>query len=233
MAQKFSLYRDLTVEENLAFYGGMYGLTGARAVERRRATLARTGLEAHATELTGALSGAVAQRVSLAVALLHEPEILFLDEPTSGVDPLTRRMFWDLIRSLSAEGVTVLVTTHFMDEAEFCGRIGFITDGRLIALDTPGNLRKLAVPDAVFEVAAEAPAAARTAAEVLPGVRATSYFGSRLHLFCDPGRFPEGAALATALRAAGVKVHSVERVRPTLEDAFLRLARPMPGGRPS
>ncbi len=141
MSQKFSLYKDLTVTENIAFFGGIYGLAGDRLRKRTgdvTAMASLTGLENH---ITGTLSGALQQRLALGCAILHEPPLLFLDEPTSGVDPVSRRAFWDQIQKMAATGITVLITTHFMDEAEFCGRIGFINAGRLIALDTPTGIK--------------------------------------------------------------------------------------------
>jgi len=141
MSQKFSLYKDLTVAENIAFFGGIYGLRGEPLRERTEAVTAMAGLAGLGGHITGTLSGALQQRLALGCAVLHEPPILFLDEPTSGVDPVSRRTFWDLIHEMSSRGITVLITTHFMDEAEFCGRIGFINSGRLIALDTPTGIK--------------------------------------------------------------------------------------------
>jgi ABC-2 type transport system ATP-binding protein len=141
MSQKFSLYKDLTVSENIAFFGGIYGLEGERLRKRTGDVTAMAGLTGLGTHITRTLSGALQQRLALGCAVLHEPPILFLDEPTSGVDPVSRRTFWDLIHEMAANGITVLITTHFMDEAEFCGRIGFINAGRLIALDTPTGIK--------------------------------------------------------------------------------------------
>ena len=142
MSQKFSLYKDLTVNQNLAFFGGIYGLRAERLQTRIAAMMTMAGLEGEGDRLTGTLSGALQQRLALGCAVLHEPPILFLDEPTSGVDPVARRLFWDLIHELAGRGVTILITTHFMDEAEFCGRIGFINSGRLIALDSPSGIKR-------------------------------------------------------------------------------------------
>jgi ABC-2 type transport system ATP-binding protein len=223
MSQKFSLYRDLTVAENLTFFGGMYGLDGARLRDRAAAVVAQTGLDGVERQLAGTLSGALQQRLALGCALLHEPPILFLDEPTSGVDPIARRMFWALIHELAGRGVTVLVTTHFMDEAEFCGRIGFISAGKLIALDAPAALKRGAVTEDLFEVEPERLHGAAEKVAVLEGVVACAYFGTRLHVFCHPQTFtPETLRAASAAR--GVAVRRVARVAPTLEDAFVRLA---------
>jgi ABC-2 type transport system ATP-binding protein len=141
MSQKFSLYKDLTVAENIAFFGGIYGLKGELLRARTGSAVAMAGLTGLERHLTGTLSGALQQRLALGCAILHEPPILFLDEPTSGVDPVARRLFWDLIQDLASRGVTILITTHFMDEAEFCRRIGFINNGRLIALDSPAGIK--------------------------------------------------------------------------------------------
>jgi ABC-2 type transport system ATP-binding protein len=142
MSQKFSLYKDLTVAQNIAFFGGVYGLAGSSLQDRATAVGRLIGLEGLDNQLTGTLSGALQQRLALGCAVLHQPPILFLDEPTSGVDPVARRLFWDLIHDLAGRGITILITTHFMDEAEFCGRIGFISSGSLIALDTPSRIKE-------------------------------------------------------------------------------------------
>jgi ABC-2 type transport system ATP-binding protein len=223
MSQRFSLYKDLTAEENLSFFGGMYGLDGAQLKERGATVVAMTELGGVEKQLAGTLSGALQQRLALACAILHEPPILFLDEPTSGVDPIARRLFWALIHELSGRGVTVLVTTHFMDEAEFCGRIGFINAGKLIALDTPTALKRGAVAEDLFELEPEVLHGAAENLATLEGVTASAYFGTRLHLFCRPGAFTE-ATLAAALAARGIVTRQSTRVTPTLEDAFVRLA---------
>ena len=229
MSQKFSLYRDLTVRENVRFFGGVYGLGRQRLRERTEAVLTLAGLTGLEDQLTGTLSGAVQQRLALGCALLHEPPILFLDEPTSGVDPISRRRFWDLIQGMARRGVTVIITTHFLDEAEFCGRLGFISGGRLVALDTPAALKRVAVDEDLFEVTLPALAGARERLEGLPGVAATSYFGPRLHVFCQRGAY-DPTRLAEALRARGLPAQSVQPVAVRLEDTFIRLAqRPAAG----
>ena len=222
MSQKFSLYRDLTVAENIAFFGGVYGLEGARLRERTAAVIGLAGLAGLEGRLTGTLSGALQQRLALGCAILHEPPILFLDEPTSGVDPISRRVFWDLIQDLAARGVTVLITTHFLDEAEFCQRLGFIAAGQLIALDSPAAIKRQAVAEEIFEVALADFRGAREKLEGLEGVTAVSYLGSRLRLFCAPGAF-DTEKLSQALASRGVMASSVERASVRLEDAFLRL----------
>lgn len=225
MSQKFSLYRDLTPAENLALYAGLYGVPADRQKREVREALAAAGLDAEAEELAGRLSGAVRQRVAMACALLHKPRVVFLDEPTSGVDPYTRRGFWDRIRALVREGVSVLVTTHFLDEAEFCSRIGLIASGRLIALGTPAEIKRQGVVEDVFEVAVPDPVRAQAAVRGLPGVRDASCFGSRLRVFGAPRHFAGADGLAAALRERGVEVGAATAAPPTMEDAFLRLVR--------
>ncbi|HBA83373.1 MAG TPA: multidrug ABC transporter ATP-binding protein [Verrucomicrobia bacterium] len=223
MSQRFSLYRDLTVSENIAFFGGIYGLQGERLRERTKAIVEMAGLEGLGDRLTGTLSGALQQRLALGCAVLHEPPILFLDEPTSGVDPISRRMFWDLIQGLAVRGVTILITTHFMDEAEFCGRIGFISAGRLVALDTPSAIKTEAVQEDLFEVNLASFRGARETVVDLEGLMASSYFGPRLHLFCRKGRYTE-ETLRKALQDKALVPLSVSRASVSLEDAFIRLA---------
>ena len=222
MSQKFSLYKDLTVAENLAFFGGVYGLAGPALRARAAAVSAMAGLHGMADQLTGTLSGALQQRLALGCAILHEPPILFLDEPTSGVDPISRRLFWTLIQDLAARGITILITTHFMDEAEFCGRIGFISAGRLVALDTPCALKQSAVNEDLFELALPTLRGATETLAGVEGVLATSFFGSRLHVFCRRGAYVPDR-LARTLRDRGLPVESLEPVPVTLEDAFIRL----------
>ena len=222
MSQRFSLYRDLTVSENIAFFGGVYGLTGARLRERAETVVGMAGLRGLEKEFTGRLSGALQQRLALGCALLHEPPVLFLDEPTSGVDPIARRMFWDAIQGMAGRGVTVLVTTHFMDEAEFCGRIGLIDAGRLIALDSPSALRRNALSEDLFEVAVADLRSARDLLVGIDGVLSASYFGQRIHLFCRLGAFT-ASALAQAAEQRGVRPEWIRPAPVTLEDAFIRL----------
>jgi ABC-2 type transport system ATP-binding protein len=223
MSQKFSLYRDLTVSENIAFFGGIYGLQGDRLRDRTQAVISMAGLEGLGEHLTGTLSGALQQRLALGCAVLHEPPILFLDEPTSGVDPISRRMFWDLIQGMAARGVTILITTHFMDEAEFCGRIGFISAGRLVALDTPSAMKTKAVQEDLFEVELVSFRGARELVTSMENLVASSYFGQKLHLFCRKESYTADS-LQKALQERGLKPVSVERAPISLEDAFIRLA---------
>ncbi len=220
MSQKFSLYDDLTVQENLTFYGGIYGIHDRKRIQD---TLDLVGLTGHGYELARALSAGWRQRLALAIALVHRPKLLFLDEPTSGVDPSARRSFWDLIYALAAEGVTVLVTTHYMDEAEYCGRVGMMRDGKLLALDTPAALKKQAVPGDVWEVYAEPLQIALNACDYCEGVLRVGLAGDHLRMIAERGMTEAG--LLGGLRSGGLRVSQLERGEPTLEDVFLSLAK--------
>ncbi|MCM2332881.1 MAG: ABC transporter ATP-binding protein [Anaeromyxobacteraceae bacterium] len=220
MSQRFSLYLDLPVMENLLFFGAAYGLEGAALRSRAEELLERVGLAGQGAVTTGDLPGGLRQRLALASALLHRPTVVFLDEPTAGVDPVARRSFWVLIRELAAAGTTVFVTTHYLDEAEYCRRIGLMVDGRLVALDTPAGLKRTWVPDRVLVARGRAlgPAGERLARA--PGVRAVAPFGAALHLRVDPAALDAGA-VAAALAQAGALEVAVEEAAPTLEDVFL------------
>ena len=224
MSQKFSLYDELTVEENIDFYSGIYRLPKARKAERKEWVLTMAGLRDRRRARTAVLSGGWKQRLALGCAVLHEPPILFLDEPTSGVDPNSRRQFWDLIYTLSAQGVTVLVTTHYMEESEYCDRLGVIYRGELIALGPPRELKTRHLQEAVLEVECERPNDAMEIVERLPEVKEAALFGHGLHAVArgtEPG--PAAAAIRAALAAAGFRVARVERITPTLEDVFVSL----------
>ncbi len=220
MSQKFALYDDLTVWENLTFYGGVYGIHDKKRIEE---TLALVGLAGHGSELARALSAGWRQRLALAIALVHRPKLLFLDEPTSGVDPTARRSFWDLIYALAAEGVTVLVTTHYMDEAEYCGRVGMMRDGKLLALDTPAALKMEVVPGDVWEVHAEPLQTALNASETCTGVVRVGLAGDHLRMITMRGMKEKDLRLQ--LKSAGMTVVALESGEPTLEDVFLSLAK--------
>ena len=220
MSQKFSLYDDLTVWENLTFYGGVYGIRDRKRIEE---TLAQVGLAGHGPELARALPAGWRQRLALAIALVHRPKLLFLDEPTSGVDPSARRSFWDLIYTLAEGGVTVLVTTHYMDEAEYCGRVGIMRDGKLLALDTPRALKAQAVPGDVWEVHAEPLQIALNAPETCAGVLRVGLAGDHLRMITRRGMKEEDLRLELA--SAGLTGITLEAGEPTLEDVFLSLAR--------
>jgi ABC-2 type transport system ATP-binding protein len=220
MSQKFSLYLDLPVIENLRFFGGAYGLDGRALRARIDALLEATDLAGHAADTTGALPGGIRQRLALACALLHEPAVVFLDEPTAGVDPLARRIFWRLIRDLAHGGTTVFVTTHYLDEAEYCGRIGLMVDGRLVALDTPAALKRTWVPERVLAVRGRDLGRGAAALARVPGVRGVEPFGAGLHVRVDPGPAVE-TEIAAALGAAGAREVRVDASEPSLEDVFL------------
>ena len=223
MSQRFSLYEKLTVDQNIEFFGGVYGLTGARLEARRGFVLDMAGLRGREQTLTGALSGGWRQRLALGCAILHEPQIVFLDEPTGGVDPLSRRQFWLLIDRLAQKGVTVLVTTHYLDEAEHCHRIAIIQAGRLAALGTVTELKQVFAGRPILEVRTSQPVQAMRALDGLPDVEKTSIFGTSVHaVFRTAGTDP--ADLGSRLRENGVSDASVAFVEPSLEDVFLDLA---------
>ncbi len=222
MSQRFSLYEDLTAEENLTFFGGVYGLPPARLQQRTAEALRQVGLLERRGELTRNLALGLRQRLALASAILHEPPILFLDEPTSGVAPISRRNFWDLIYSLADKGVTVLVTTHYMDEAEFCDRLVLIYQGRLIAQGTPREL-KAAVPEEIIAVFPDHRLGeALELIRKLPQVAEAAVFGDGLHVATTQAPAAE-AALKEALAAEGIAIRRLGRVEPSLEDAFISL----------
>jgi ABC-2 type transport system ATP-binding protein len=218
MSQRFSLYLDLTVSENVAFFGGAYGLFGARLRKRRDEVFAELGLTELADRLTGDLPGGLRQRLALACALLHRPRVVFLDEPTAGVDPEARRTFWRVIRRLAKEGTAIFVTTHYLDEAEYCDRVGLMVAGELAALDTPAALKRTHVPGRMFEVSG-APASAVRAA--LPDA-VVEPFGAALHVR-PTGEEIEADALAELLAERGVAPATVVESEATLEDVFLRV----------
>jgi len=223
MSQLFSLYADLTVEENLAFFARLYGVTGGRRRERIDWALAMAGLEDRRRRLTGELPLGHKQRLALGSAVLHEPRILFLDEPTSGVDPLSRRSFWELIDDLATRGTTVFVTTHYMEEAEHCHRLALMNRGRLIALDSPRRLRE-EMKSPLLEVRTSEGLRAIEALSVLPGVLDVALFGRALHVTVEDR---EGAVerLQDGLRAKKVDVAGIRPIPPALEDVFVARVR--------
>jgi ABC-2 type transport system ATP-binding protein len=220
MSQKFAIYDDLTVWENLRFYAGVYGITDkGRILE----TLAHVGLTDQIHELTRGLSTGWRQRMALGIAIVHSPRLLFLDEPTSGVDPNARRIFWDLLYNLAAEGVTILVTTHYMDEVEYCNRVGMMREGKLLAMDTPLVLKKQFVPGGVYEIYASPLLSGLSILEGLPTIQRVSLAGDHLRVILSPGADP--AALLQTFETTDVVVQSIKPGEPALEDVFMHLAK--------
>jgi ABC-2 type transport system ATP-binding protein len=223
MSQRFSLYADLSVDENLRFWGGAYRLWGAELESRRRWALAAAGLEELRSTLVRELPGGFRQRLALGCALLHRPPVVFLDEPTGGVDPEARRRFWDLIDELAAGGTTVFVTTHSMDEAERCHRVALMHAGRLLVLDTIRALKAAFPAGCVLDLGSPRPVAAMTLLEGTPGVEDVSLFGDRVHVVVDS---PErGAGVAAILASGGQPPTVIEPGAPSLEDVFIKVIR--------
>jgi ABC-2 type transport system ATP-binding protein len=220
MSQRFSLYEDLTARQNIRFFGGVYGLHGAEAREREGWAVEMTGLAGQEDRLTRELPGGWRQKLALACAILHRPRIVFLDEPTSGVDPLSRRRFWALIDEMAASGVTVFVTTHYLDEAEYCHRLALIHAGKLAALGGVADLKQVFAGHAVLEVVCPRPADALDALSDAPWAREVSMFGTRLHVVVEDAEDGRRLVLA-ALAAAGNLPAAVERIVPSLEDVFI------------
>lgn len=222
MSQRFSLYEDLTVEENIDFYSGIYRIPPAKKKERKEWVIETAGLREHRRSRTSVLSGGWKQRLALGCAILHEPPIVFLDEPTSGVDPISRRQFWDLIYELSSKGVTVFVTTHYMDEAEYCDRLGLIYRGELIALGTPGALKTELMREDVLNVLCERPQDAMRDIEQVAGVKEVALFGQGLHAVAEDGA-SAAARVRSRLVERGYQGVQVEQIVPSLEDVFVSL----------
>jgi len=216
MSQKFSLYEDLSVEENIDFYSGIYRIPEGKKQQRKEWVIEMAGLSEQRRARTSTLSGGWKQRLALGCAILHEPPIIFLDEPTSGVDPISRRSFWELIYRLAGEGVTIFVTTHYMEEAECCDRLGFIFGGELIALGTPGQLKK-EYPREIVEVGCDTPFELLETVESVPGVLHAALFGAGLHLVVENAE-EAMAAVGEAFPAVELKM---ERITPSLEDLFV------------
>ena len=220
MSQKFAIYDDLTVWENLQFYGGVYGITKKARIQE---TLAHVGLNGHESTLTRELSGGWRQRVALGIALVHSPKLLFLDEPTSGVDPTARRAFWDLIYELAAEGVTIMVTTHYMDEAEYCNRVGMMRGGKLLAMDTPLALKENVITGDVWEIYTAPLLDGLNVLSAAEGVLQAGLAGDHLRVIVE--RTVEEKKLREMLESSGVQTLSIQKGEPTLEDVFLSLAK--------
>ena len=223
MSQRFSLYEALTVDQNIAFFGGVYGLTGDRLAARRDFVLEMAGLRGRERELTRSLAGGWRQRLALGCAILHEPPIVFLDEPTGGVDPLSRRRFWRLIDTLAASGVAVLVTTPYRAEAEPCHRIAIMQGGKLAAHGTVEELKGIFKSRPILEVRAADAVGAMRALDAMSEVEKTSIFGTAVHAVLK-SEAADASALASRLESQGIEVTSCGIVPPSLEDVFLDVA---------
>ena len=230
MSQLFTLYNDLTARENIRFYGQAYGLSRKQLRQRQADILEMAGLIGREHTLTSNLSGGWKQRLALGCAIVHEPKVVFLDEPTAGVDPISRREFWGLIYAMAKKGVTVLVTTHYMDEAELCQRVGFISQGKLIALDTPDQLKQTQMRGHVLEINT---ADADRAMRVLKAAQDTgqlpfeevALYGAQIHAVV-PDAETFKVPIWTLLNEEGIDVHSIEWIAPTLEDVFISAVKP-------
>ena len=222
MSQKFSLYGDLTVMENLRFFGGIYRVPRTILPERIRFAVTMAGLEGREDSLVSTLAGGWKQRLALGCAILHRPPILFLDEPTSGVDPESRRRFWDLIHSLSEDGVTIVVSTHYMDEAEYCNTIALINRGRLLTLESPTTLKKRNLGGDLLSIECGDIGKAISLLEGQPGILDIAAFGNAVHLLVDPETISSGD-LEGRLTAGGVPVNRIGRIEPSIDDIFVRM----------
>lgn len=222
MSQKFSLYNDLTVRENLRFFGGIYRVERQKLSERIAFAIRMAGLEGRENAIVATLAGGWKQRLALGCAILHEPPILFLDEPTSGVDPTSRRRFWELIHTLAGNGVTVLVTTHYMDEAEYCNRIALIDQGKIVALGSPTELKHRSLSGDLLLVECEGIGAAMHVLGQTKGIRDVAAFGNALHVLTD-GHSDGKALIADALKKSGIRAARILPISTSLEDVFVAL----------
>jgi ABC-2 type transport system ATP-binding protein len=222
MSQKFSLYNDLRVGENLRLFGGLYSVPAKEMPERMAWALRMAGLEGREQSLTRALAVGWKQRLALCCAVLHRPPIVFLDEPTSGVDPVSRRQFWELIHEMAAEGITVFVTTHYMDEAEYCNRLVLIDRGRIVAMGTPSELKSRHMKGQLLQVDCEPLGPALDAMQDIPGVLDAAVFGSSLHaVVADPdAAMPK---IREVLASRQIQLARLEKITPSLEDVFVSL----------
>lgn len=223
MSQKFSLYNDLTVVENIRFFASIYGLDGRRYEERKNWVLKVANLENMEHAITGSLPGGIKQRLALGTAVIHEPKIVFLDEPTSGVDPISRRNFWDLINSLSEGGTTVLVTTHYLDEAEFCNDIILINAGKLVAQGNSKALKTNYIKNPILEIESDRTVDSLEILEKEKWVGETSIFGNYIHVILNDSSINEQHIIQLLQDKHGIAVKRVEKIIPTLEDVFIHL----------
>src|SRR5829696_269855 len=222
MSQRFALYEDLSVRENLEFYAGVYEVPARERRARIEELIAMAGLTGRERQLSGQLSGGWKQRLALGCAIAHRPRLLFLDEPTAGVDPVSRRKFWTMIHGLANEGVTIFVTTHYLDEAEHANRIAMIHNGVLRALASPAELKRSSLQGTLVNVVTDAPFEAVSLLEGQPGIRDVALHGTDVHVLLDPSAL-SGEDVARHLREAGIGVQSARQIEPTLEDVFISL----------
>jgi len=226
MSQKFSLYHDLTVDENISFFGGIYGIPYKKLSVRKKEILSLVGLEERKKELVLNLPRGMQQRLAFGCALLHEPQILFLDEPTAGVDPVQRRIFWNIIYDLASKGMTFLVTTHLLDEAEYCNRICLISKGKVVANDTPDGLKNLLKEIAILNIECKPARKAFQIIHDMPWVIDASIFGEEIHIACDEKGMEENLdKLKSIFGKNQINILKIEKIEPTLEDVFLHLER--------
>lgn len=237
MSQLFTLYQDLTARENIHFYGQAYGLSRAQLRQREEEILEMAGLHGRENALTANLSGGWKQRLALGCAIIHKPQVVFLDEPTAGVDPISRRQFWDLIYGMTKQGVTVLVTTHYMDEAELCQRVGFLSRGKLVALDTPDRLKQTQMHGQVLEINTDDPDQAMRVLlharerDDIPGCPGgipfdeVALYGAQIHAVV-PDAEAYKPAIQMLLSDAGIVTHTIAWIAPTLEDVFISAVKP-------
>jgi ABC-2 type transport system ATP-binding protein len=222
MSQLFSLYDDLTVEENINFFGGVYGLEGKLFKERKEWVLKIANLKGKENLLTGSLPGGIKQRLALGTAVIHRPNIVFLDEPTSGVDPLSRRSFWDLINELSDQGTTVFVTTHYLEEAEFCADIVLLNAGKIIAQGNSHQLKTKYLDNPIFEVETKQVVEALNAFEQSDFIEESSIFGNNIHIITN-NKFHKVDQISELLNQNSITVNKIDKIIPTLEDVFIHL----------
>jgi ABC-2 type transport system ATP-binding protein len=222
MSQRFSLYNDLSVEENINFYGGIYGLSGKKLDERKKWVLQTADLEGRKQILTGSLPGGIKQRLALGTAVIHKPGIVFLDEPTSGVDPVSRRNFWELINELSSEGITILVTTHYLEEAEFCNNIIIMDAGKIIAGGNPKELKSRYLSNQIIEIITDNTIKTFELLQKQYFTEDISIFGNYIHLHVND-MYKQSNQISEILSAGGVTLNKAEKITPTLEDVFIHL----------
>lgn len=224
MSQRFSLYNDLTVEENIDFFAGVYGISKSEVRARKTQLLKNANLEGFEKTITGSLPGGIKQRLALGTAVIHRPPIVFLDEPTSGVDPVSRRVFWDLIRELSDNGTTVFVTTHYLEEAEYCSNIIFLNAGRIIAQGSPGNIKHNAIHGTMYHINCDPLIPALQLLTAFPGVIDVSAFGNSVHLLLGSMNL-DGISdqIVSYLASRNISVGSITLAMPSLEDVFIHL----------